>query len=112
MPSPATRSPNSPPQPALLTTNEKVALEHALGDSLAGRRAAVIVKHVGLNACADPLVHATAQGLRAGVVVVVGDDVRPVDRTLQGTPATTGRLHRFRCWSRTVKCSRHDRGGV
>ncbi|NLA37924.1 MAG: indolepyruvate ferredoxin oxidoreductase [Methanomicrobiales archaeon] len=63
---------------ALLTTNEKVALEYALGDSLAGRRAALIVKHVGLNACADPLVHATAQGLCAGVVVVVGDDVRAV----------------------------------
>jgi len=60
---------------AAITTNEKVALEYALGDSLSGRRAAVIVKHVGLNACADPLVHATAQGLRAGVVVVVGDDV-------------------------------------
>jgi len=69
---------------ALLTTNEKVALEYALGDSLAGRRAAVIVKHVGLNACADPLVHATAQGLRAGVVVVVGDDVRPVGSDVTG----------------------------
>ena len=63
---------------ALITINEKVALEYALGDSLSGRRAAVVVKHVGLNACADPLVHATAQGLRAGVVVVAGDDVRPI----------------------------------
>src|SRR5690606_27699616 len=42
------------------------------------RRAAGVVKHVGLNACADPLRHATAQGLRAGVVVVVGDAVRAV----------------------------------
>ena len=63
---------------AVLTVNEKVALEYALGDSLSGRRAAVVVKHVGLNACADPLVHATAQGLRAGVVVVAGDDVGAV----------------------------------
>lgn len=61
---------------AAITVNEKTAIEYALGDSLSGRRAAVIVKHVGLNACADPLVHATAQGLRAGVVVVVGDDLR------------------------------------
>jgi len=61
---------------ATITINEKVAIEYALGDSLSGRRATVIVKHVGLNACADPLVHATAQGLRAGVVVVVGDDIR------------------------------------
>jgi indolepyruvate ferredoxin oxidoreductase alpha subunit len=63
---------------ATITVNEKVALEYALGDSLSGRRAAVVVKHVGLNACADPLVHATAQGLRAGVVIVAGDDVRPI----------------------------------
>jgi indolepyruvate ferredoxin oxidoreductase alpha subunit len=60
---------------ATITANEKVALEYALGDSLAGRRAAVVVKHVGVNACADPLVQATTQGLRAGVVVVAGDDV-------------------------------------
>lgn len=60
---------------ALNTVNEKTALEYALGDSLSGRRAAVFVKHVGLNACADPLVHATAQGLRSGVVIVAADDV-------------------------------------
>ncbi|WP_298668732.1 thiamine pyrophosphate-dependent enzyme [uncultured Methanofollis sp.] len=55
--------------------NEKVALEYALGDSLSGRRAAVIVKHVGMNILADPLVQATAQGVVGGVVVVVGDDL-------------------------------------
>jgi TPP-dependent indolepyruvate ferredoxin oxidoreductase alpha subunit len=60
---------------AELTVNEKVALEYALGDSLSGRRAAVILKNVGLNACADPLVNATTQGLRGGVVIVVGDDL-------------------------------------
>lgn len=54
--------------------NEKVAIEYALGDSLSGRRAAVILKNVGLNACADPFVEATTQGLLAGVVIVVGDD--------------------------------------
>ncbi len=57
------------------TVNEKVALEYALGDSLAGRRSAVLMKNVGLNACADPLVNATTQGLGAGVVIVAGDDV-------------------------------------
>ncbi|NYT20798.1 MAG: indolepyruvate ferredoxin oxidoreductase [Methanomicrobiales archaeon] len=53
---------------------EKVALEYALGDSLSGKRAAVIMKNAGLNACADPLVQATSQGLHGGVVVVAGDD--------------------------------------
>jgi TPP-dependent indolepyruvate ferredoxin oxidoreductase alpha subunit len=54
--------------------NEKVSLEFAIGDSLSGRRAAVLIKNVGLNACADPLVQATTQGLRAGVVIIAGDD--------------------------------------
>jgi TPP-dependent indolepyruvate ferredoxin oxidoreductase alpha subunit len=55
--------------------NERVALEYALGDSLEGRRAAVIIKNVGLNVCADPLVNATTQGLCAGVIIIAGDDV-------------------------------------
>ena len=59
---------------AELVINEKTALEYALGDSLAGRRSAVIVKHVGMNACADPLVQATVQGIRGGVLLVAGDD--------------------------------------
>jgi len=59
---------------AEMVINEKTALEYALGDSLMGRRAAVIVKNVGVNACADPLLQATAQGLISGVVLVAGDD--------------------------------------
>ena len=59
---------------AEMVINEKTALEYALGDSLAGRRAAVIIKNVGVNACADPLVQATVQGIRGGVLLVVGDD--------------------------------------
>src|SRR5512136_2841603 len=59
---------------AELVVNEKTALEYALGDSLSGRRAAVIIKNVGVNACADPLLQATAQGLIGGVILVTGDD--------------------------------------
>jgi TPP-dependent indolepyruvate ferredoxin oxidoreductase alpha subunit len=54
--------------------NEKTALEYALGDSLSGMRAAVIIKNVGVNACADPLLQATAQGLIGGIILVTGDD--------------------------------------
>jgi indolepyruvate ferredoxin oxidoreductase, alpha subunit len=57
-----------------LVVAEKVALEYALGNSIGGRRTAVIMKNVGLNACADPLVQATTQGLIGGVVIVAGDD--------------------------------------
>ncbi|QSZ67077.1 indolepyruvate ferredoxin oxidoreductase [Methanofollis aquaemaris] len=66
---------------AEVCTNEKVALEYALGDSLVGRRAAVVVKNVGMNLLADPMVQATAQGLGAGVVVIAGDD--PLARASQ-----------------------------
>src|SRR5512136_3042119 len=59
---------------AELVINEKTALEYALGDSLMGKRAAVIIKNVGVNACADPLLQATAQGLIGGVVLIAGDD--------------------------------------
>src|SRR5512136_1997915 len=59
---------------AELVINEKTALEYALGDSLSGKRAAVIIKNVGVNACADPLLQATAQGLIGGVILVTGDD--------------------------------------
>jgi len=59
---------------AEMVINEKTALEYALGDSLSGKRAAVIIKNVGLNACADPLLQATAQGIIGGVVIVAGDD--------------------------------------
>ena len=52
--------------PGRVCINEKTALEYALGDSLAGRRAAVIIKNVGVNACADPLVQATVQGTPGG----------------------------------------------
>ena len=59
---------------AEMVINEKTALEYALGASLSGMRAAVIIKNVGVNACADPLLQATAQGLIGGVILVVGDD--------------------------------------
>ncbi|MFA4825825.1 MAG: thiamine pyrophosphate-dependent enzyme [Methanoregula sp.] len=59
---------------AEMVINEKTALEYALGDSLEGRRAAVIIKNVGVNACADPLLQAAAQGLIGGVLLVAGDD--------------------------------------
>lgn len=56
------------------STNEKTALEEALGLSYAGRRALVAMKHVGLNVAADPFVNAAITGVNGGLVVVVADD--------------------------------------
>ena len=54
--------------------NEKVALESAFGASLAGHRAAVAQKHVGLNVAADPLFTMSYTGVNAGLVIFVADD--------------------------------------
>lgn len=55
--------------------NEKVALEVAIGASLAGARALCAMKHVGLNVAADPLMSQTLAGCVGGLVIAVADDV-------------------------------------
>ncbi|MBR4533228.1 MAG: indolepyruvate ferredoxin oxidoreductase [Bacteroidaceae bacterium] len=55
-------------------TNEKTAMEAALGMSYMGKRALVCMKHVGLNVCADPFVNSAITGVNGGVVVLVADD--------------------------------------
>ena len=54
--------------------NEKVALEVGIGASVAGARAMVCMKHVGLNVAADPLFTAAYTGVNGGLVIVVADD--------------------------------------
>lgn len=54
--------------------NEKVAAEVAIGSSIAGARAMVCMKHVGLNVAADPLFTAAYTGVNGGLVFVVADD--------------------------------------
>ena len=56
------------------STNEKVALEVAIGASLAGRRALVCVKSVGMNVLMDPLLAVNLTGVNAGLVILLGDD--------------------------------------
>jgi len=55
-------------------TNEKTAMEAALGMSFMGKRSLVCMKHVGLNVCADPFVNSAMTGVNGGVVVLVADD--------------------------------------
>jgi indolepyruvate ferredoxin oxidoreductase alpha subunit len=54
--------------------NEKVALEVGIGASIAGGRALVSMKHVGVNVAADPLFTAAYTGVNAGLVLVSADD--------------------------------------
>lgn len=54
--------------------NEKVAFEVVAGASIAGARALVAMKHVGLNVAADPLFTFSYTGVNAGMVIVNADD--------------------------------------
>lgn len=54
--------------------NEKVAMEVAIGASLAGVRSVCSMKCVGLNVAADPLFTMSYIGVTGGLVVVVADD--------------------------------------
>ena len=56
------------------SSNEKTAMEEALGMSFAGKRALVCMKHVGLNVAADAFVNSAMTGANGGLVVVAADD--------------------------------------
>ncbi len=56
------------------STNEKTAMEAALGMSYMGKRAMVCMKHVGMNVAADAFVNAAMTGTNGGLVIVAADD--------------------------------------
>lgn len=56
------------------STNEKTAMEAALGMSYAGKRAMVAMKHVGLNVAADGFINSALTGVNGGLIVVSADD--------------------------------------
>ncbi|MFO8070278.1 MAG: thiamine pyrophosphate-dependent enzyme [Polyangia bacterium] len=56
------------------STNEKVALEVAVGASLNGHRSTCFFKSVGLNVASDSLIQLSMMELIGGLVIVLGDD--------------------------------------
>ncbi|MDD4859363.1 MAG: indolepyruvate ferredoxin oxidoreductase subunit alpha [Dehalococcoidales bacterium] len=55
-------------------TNEKVAMEVALGACYTGVRAMASMKHVGLNVASDAFMAAATTGVKGGLVIVSADD--------------------------------------
>jgi indolepyruvate ferredoxin oxidoreductase alpha subunit len=55
-------------------SNEKVALDAAVGASFAGARALAAMKHVGVNVASDSLMTLSYTGIGAGLVLVSADD--------------------------------------
>ena len=56
------------------STNEKTAMEAALGMSYAGKRALCCMKHVGLNVAADCFMNAAMSGVNGGMIIITADD--------------------------------------
>jgi indolepyruvate ferredoxin oxidoreductase alpha subunit len=56
------------------SSNERVALETAIGVSIAGGRSLVCTKSVGMNVMLDPLMALNLTPLNGGLVIVLGDD--------------------------------------
>lgn len=60
------------------SVNEKVAMDVAIGASLGGMRAIVVMKHAGLNVASDPFYPICLMGVNGGLVLVSSDDVGAV----------------------------------
>lgn len=56
------------------SSNEKTAVEEALGMSFCGKRAIVSMKHVGMNVAADAFINSAMTGANGGLLVVAADD--------------------------------------
>ncbi len=56
------------------STNEKVALEAAIGASFSGLKSLVNMKSFGMNVCSDSLLPLAYTGTKAPMVIVVADD--------------------------------------
>ncbi|MEG1544919.1 MAG: thiamine pyrophosphate-dependent enzyme [Tannerellaceae bacterium] len=56
------------------STNEKTAMEAALGMSYAGKRSLCCMKHVGLNVAADCFMNVAMSGINGGMIIITADD--------------------------------------
>ena len=56
------------------STNEKTAMEEAVGMSFVGKRSMVCMKHVGMNVAADAFMNMAVTGVNGGILVVAADD--------------------------------------
>lgn len=59
----------------IISLNERVAYAEGFGASLAGKRSVVTFKNVGLNVASDAFLHSVISGVRAGLVLILTDDI-------------------------------------
>lgn len=78
-------------------TNEKVAVDVAIGAAYAGKRSLAAMKHVGLNVAADSLMYAAMTGIEAGLVIVSADDPAMHSSQNEQDNRTLARFARIPC---------------
>ena len=59
------------------SVNERIAMEVAFGAALAGKKAACMMKQVGLNVAFPPLIRGRGKALKGALVIVSCDDPGP-----------------------------------
>ncbi|MBN1316774.1 MAG: indolepyruvate ferredoxin oxidoreductase subunit alpha [Anaerolineales bacterium] len=78
-------------------SNEKVALDTAIGASFANVRAVACMKHVGVNVAADSLMSVSYAGVGAGLVLVSADDPGAWSSQNEQDSRHYARLGKFPC---------------
>lgn len=77
------------------SVNEKTAMEVAAGAAVAGSRALVTMKQVGLNVASDPLMCINYVGIKGGLVVLCADDPGPISSQTEQDTRHFGRYARI-----------------
>jgi len=77
------------------STNEKVALEVAIGASVGGGRALAAMKSAGVNVAVDPLVAYTYTGVNGGLVLIICGDPGMASSSTEQDDRYLGKLAGF-----------------
>lgn len=77
------------------SVNEKTAMEVAAGAAVAGARALVTMKQVGLNVASDPLMCINYVGVKGALVVLACDDPGPISSQTEQDTRHFGRYARI-----------------
>ena len=77
------------------SVNEKAAVEVAAGAAIAGSRAIVTMKQVGLNVASDPVMCLSYVGVKGGLVIVSADDPGPISSQTEQDTRVFGRFSKI-----------------
>ena len=78
-------------------SNEKVALDNAIGASFGGARTLAAMKHVGVNVAADSLMSVSYTGVHGGLVLISADDAGAFSSQNEQDSRQYARFGKFPC---------------